>query len=187
MHGVFTQKIYTTMKVDLPSVIISIFALATFFVPIAWYHISQKTNVKKLTEMLNQFADEKKATLANQEVWGDCYALGIDEKSKKLLYLKINSNDEKKISIDLSEIDHCKVVNGTKNIRGAKRNMSVTNNIRLQLHYRKSGRASDFLEIYDGENGKSLTSEISIANKWSKSINSLLHKHSESKYKLPLL
>lgn len=175
------------MKVDLSSVIISIFALATFFVPIAWYHISQKAKVKKLTDMINQFADEKKISLTNREIWGDCYALGIDEKNKQLLYLKLNKDDEVKVSVDLSEIDHCKVVNGTKNIRGAKGSMSLTNNIRLQLHYRKSGKASDFLEIYDGENGKSLTSEISIANKWSKTINSLLHKHSESKYKLPLL
>lgn len=175
------------MKVDLTSVIISIFALATFFVPIAWYHFSQKAKMKKLTDMLNQYADENKASLTSHEIWGDCYALGIDEKNKKLLYLKTNKDNEEVLFIDLSEIDRCKVVNGTKNIPGTKANMSVTNNIRLQLHYKASGKASDFLEIYDGENGKSLTSEISVANKWSKSINSVLHKHSESKHKLPLL
>ncbi|WP_234570609.1 hypothetical protein [Rhodohalobacter sp. 614A] len=175
------------MKVDLPSVIISFFALATFFVPITWYHISEKAKVKKLTEILNQFANEKNISLTNHEIWGDFYAFGIDEKSKKLLYVKANKDNEEKIFVDLSEIDNCKVVNGSKNIRGAKGNVSFTNNIRLQLHYKTSGKASEFLEIYDGENGKSLTSEISIANKWSRKISSLLHKRSESRYKLPLI
>lgn len=161
------------MKVDLPSVIIGICALATFFVPIAWYHISEKIKVKKLTEELTQFAQEEKITLSSHEVWGDCYALGIDQKNKILLYFKQDEKNEKKIKIDLSEVENCKVSNDTRTIRNPKGNTSVINNIRLLFHYRTPKKGAS-LEIYDGENGKTLTSEISIANKWARTINSML-------------
>lgn len=175
------------MKIDIASLIIAAVALAFFFVPIAWYQISQKLKTKKIANDLFQFAKEQNAELTEHEVWDNRYAIGLDQKTKKLLYLKNDQDKEARVFVDLSVIDNCKVVNGTKNIRGAKGNMSITNNIRLQLHYRKPGKAPDMLEIFNGENGKTLTSEISIANKWSKSITSLLHKHSESKSRLPVL
>lgn len=167
------------MKVDLPSLIIGICALATFAVPIAWYQISEKHITKKLSGELKSFADQHGLTLTNFEVWGDKYAIGLDQKAKKLLYFQKNPQGDSRQMIDLNEVQKCDVSNGTKT--------GVTKNIRLLFHYRASGKSLTSLEIYDSENGKSITYEISIANKWANTANSFVKSRSKTSYKIPLV
>ncbi len=175
------------MKVDLPSLIIGILALATFCAPILWYQISEKKKVKKLNKELSQFAREENLTLSNQEVWGSGYAVGIDQENKKLLYFKHDGKDDLKEMINLTEVVSCKVSNGTKTVRNDNGSRSIISSIRLLLHYQNPKKGSASLEIYDGENGRALTSELTIANKLAKTIRPLLNKRTETSYKLPLV
>ena len=175
------------MKVDLPSLIIGILALATFCVPIAWYQISEKMKVKKLNKELTQFASEKHLTLTNHEVWGDGYAVGIDQKNKKMLYFKHDENSDLKEMIDLNEVEKCKVSNGSKTVRNAGKNRSVVNSIRLLLHYKNPKKSATSLEIYDGENGKTLTSELAIANRLARTVRPMLNNGTKTSYKVPLM
>ena len=175
------------MKVDLPSLIIGILALATFCVPIAWYQISEKMKVKKLNKELTQFAHEEKLTLTNLEVWGSGYAVGIDQKNKKLLYLKHDENCNRKEMIDLCEVKKCKVSNGTKTVQNTSGSRSVMSSIRLLLHYQNPKKGLTSLEIYDGENGKTLTSVLTIANKLARTIRPMLTNGVKTSYKLPLM
>jgi hypothetical protein len=175
------------MKIDLPSLIIGIFALATFCAPIAWYQISEKLKVKKLNKELTDYAREENITLSNREVWGNDYALGIDQENKKLLYFKYGENKNRKQVIDLTEVKMCKVSNGTKTIKNASGSSSIISSIRLLFQYQNPKKGSTSLEIYDGENGKTLTSEITIANKLARTIRPMLTNGTEAGYKLPLI
>lgn len=172
------------MKVDLTSLIIGICALASFAVPIAWYQISEKMKEKKLHSDINQYAQEENITLTSEEVWGDHYALGVDKKSRKLVYLKHTENGDQKELIDLSKVQKCKVSNGTKTIRDASGKKSVITSINLLFHYLDSGKGASSLEVYDDANGRTLTYEISIANKLARTIRPLL-KTTSNGYKLP--
>lgn len=172
------------MKVDLPSLIIGIIALATFAVPIAWYQISEKMKGKKLHDDLYQYAQQEKLTLTSEEVWGDHYALGVDKKNRKLLYMKHTRDSDQKEIIDLSEVQKCKVSNGTKTVREASGKKSVITSINLLFHYRDSGKSASSLEVYDSANGRTLTYEISIANKLARAIRPLLTTTSNG-YNLP--
>lgn len=175
------------MKVDLPSLIIGILALATFCTPIAWYQISEKMKAKKLNKELTQYAQKENITLTSKEVWGSGYALGIDQENKKLLYFKHGVNKDQKKMIDLSEVEKCKVSNGTKTVRNASGSRSVISSIRLLFHYQNPKKGSTSLEIYNGENGKTLTSELAIANKLARTIRPMLKNGVENSYKLPLM
>lgn len=175
------------MKIDLVSLIIAALGLASFFVPIAWYQITQKRKIKKITDDLMLFAKEHNVNLTAHEVWGDGYAIGMSPDTKKLLYLKLDGKTDKKVVLDLTEIANCKVSNVIKTIRGQKESFGVTNNIRLVLHYRNPKKGPTWLEIYDGEHGKTLTTEISVANKWAGTINAELKPHADTKHKVPML
>ena len=166
------------MKVDIASIIIAILSLSTFLVPIAWYQISQKKITKKLTNELLFLAKQDNLTLSEQEIWGDNCALGLDKKAKKLLYVRLEEQESQRDIIDLSEIEKCKVSNGTKH--------GITQTIRLQLYNQNSQKGLTNLEIYDQENGKSLTSEISIANRWAHAVNSVANNRAKTEYSLPL-
>lgn len=172
------------MKIDLPSLIIGIIALATFAIPIAWYQISEKMKEKKLHSDLNQYAQQENITLTSEEVWGDKYALGVDKNSRKLLYLKHTEDGDQKEIIDLSEVQNCKVSNGTKTVREASGKKNILTSINLLFHYRNSGKSASSLEVYDDANGRALTYEISIANKLARAIRPLLRTTSNG-YKLP--
>lgn len=173
------------MKVDIPSLVIGILALATFCVPIAWYQISEKIKEKKLKKYLTQYAKQENLTLTSKEVWGDRYALGIDKNRKKLVYLNHTENGDQKELIDLSKVQKCKVSNGTKSARYATGNRSVLKSIKLQFHYLESSKGASSLEVYDDSNGKTLTYEISIANKLARTIRPLLYSASQNSYRLP--
>lgn len=175
------------MKIDIVSLIIAALGLASFFVPIGWYQITQKRKTKKLTDELFQFAKDNNINLTSHEVWGNCYAIGIDHETKKLLYFKHNEKTDKKVVIDLAEIEKCKVSNITKTFRTQRESFGVTNNIRLVFHYRNPKKDPTFLEIYDGEYGKTLTTEISVANKWARTINAECKPHTETKHKAPMI
>lgn len=175
------------MKVDIPSLIIGICALATFIVPIAWYHISEKMKEKKLETELTQFAKEQDVALNGHEIWGDAYAIGLDQEHKKLIYVKSDKGIDMKQAVDLSEIKNCRISNGTKSTKNSSGHIGATNYIKLVLHNRDQGKGATSLEIYDGENGRTLTYELSIANKWARKINSSVKKESETPYKIPLL
>lgn len=173
------------MKIDLASLIIGILSLATFCAPILWYQISEKKKVTKLNKELTDYALEEKVTLTNKEVWGSGYALGIDQVNKKLLYFKHDENEDRKQMIDLAEVKICKVSNGTKTIRNENGNRSIISSIRLLFQYQNPEKGSTSLEIFDGENGRTLTSEITIANKLARTIRPMLHNGSDTRYKLP--
>lgn len=175
------------MKVDIASLIIGIIALATFCLPIAWYQISEKMKVKKLNNELTQYAQKENITLTNKEVWGNGYALGIDQENRKLLYIKKGENNDQKRMIDLSEVEECKVSNGTKTVQNAGGSKSFVSSIRLLFRYQNPKKGSASLEIFDGENGKTLTSEIAIANKLARAIRPMLYKNAETSYKLPIM
>lgn len=175
------------MKVDMPSLIIGILALVTFCMPIAWYQISEKIKVKKLNKELAQYAQKENITLTSKEVWGNGYALGIDQENKKLLYFKHTENNDQKKMIDLSEVEMCKVSNGIKTVQNTSGSRSFISSIRLLFHFQNPKKGSISLEIYDGENGKTLTSEIIIANKLARTIRSILNKEAETSYKLPFM
>lgn len=172
------------MKIDLPSLIIGICALATFAIPIVWYQISEKMKEKKLHKNLNQYAQQEKLTLTNEEVWGDHYALGIEKRSKKLVYLKHTQNGNQKELINLSEVQKCKVSNNTALVHETSGKKSVLSSIKLLFHYRDSRKGTFTLEVYDNNNGRTLTYEISIANKLARIIQPVLTTESNS-YKLP--
>lgn len=171
------------MKIDLPSLIIGICALAMFAVPIAWYQISEKMKEKKLHKDLSQYAQQERLTLTSEEVWGDHYALGIDKNSKKVVYLKHNEDGDQKEVIDLSDVQKCKVSNGTKTVREASGKKNVLTSIDLIFHYRASGKGASSLEVYDDANGRTLTYEKSIASKLARIIQPLLTTESNG-YKL---
>ncbi|MDZ7719724.1 MAG: hypothetical protein U5K72_12980 [Balneolaceae bacterium] len=173
------------MKVDLPSLIIGILALATFFVPITWYQISEKIKEKRLNNELTQYAQKENLTLTNTEIWSDHYALGIDKKCKKLVYLNQSENKDQKKVVDLSKVQKCKVSNGTKTVRSVSGNKRILTNIDLLFHYRESGKSATSLEVYNNNNGRTLSYEISIANKLARSIRPLLNSTSEHSYRIP--
>lgn len=171
------------MKVDLPSLIIGICALATFAVPIAWYQISEKMKEKKLHNEITRYARQENLTLTNEEVWGDQYALGIDNNSRKIVYLKHSEDGDQKEIIDLSKVQKCKVSNGTKTVHDADGKKNVLTSIDLLFHFRNSGTGALSLEVYNDSNGRSLTYELSIANKLARKIGSLIDTNTNG-YKL---
>lgn len=162
------------MDIDLTSVIIGIFALATFIIPIAWYQVSEKMKTKKLSSEFLQTAKNKNIQITEFDVWGGSYGIGLDRPAKKLLYLGKEKEMPRTEVVDLSVVSHCRVASGTKSVKNAQGRTNFTDRIGLYISFETPQKAGLSLEFYNGENGKTLTGEMSAANKWSRTINSAL-------------
>lgn len=162
------------MDIDLTSIIISIVALSIFFVPIMYDQLSKKKNVKKIEKSLTNFAKQEDLQITQHDTWRDSYVIGIDEDSKKLLYINIEDGNENKALIDLSEVKKCWRSKKSRDLKIPKKRTKVTDQVLLLFDFKKQKQSKQKLVFFHRNRDHSLRDEISLADRWVKTVNANL-------------
>lgn len=155
---------------DLTSIIIGIFAMAFFIVPIVYIQSAQKKKRKAFLKNFLILAEQQQLSITQHELWNQYYALGLDANSNKLLYLKKRNDEEQKVLIDLAEVENCSVLN-TKRTIGDN---IIIDRLALVFRFRNPKRSPQTIEFYDREVSLSLNEELKLSEKWKDLINARL-------------
>jgi hypothetical protein len=159
---------------ELGPLFIGIAAVAAMIVPVMYVHKAQKN---KEIKFLQHFLDLAKAQGINptqHELWNINYIIGLDETSKKVFYLKKNGVEEKTMTINLAEVEKCRIANKTHTIKSSGGNSNVIDRIDLMFINRNPQKADKSIEFYNGEESMSLRGEVPLTDKWCNIINSTL-------------
>lgn len=162
------------MDIDLISIIIAIVALSFFFVPVLYFEYYKKRATKKFNAYFNEIAQKNSLNLSQFDVWRDQYAIGIDTRAKKILYLKHKKGQDKTLVLDLSELKRCRISKENDRIKTPNGDRRLTTRVDLQYEFLNPKKSEITVEFYKGENGDSVRGEVSLAEKWSKISNSKL-------------
>lgn len=157
------------MKFDLSSLVITVIALLAFIVPVS---IDQRNKRKasKTLKKLKAYATKQKLNIDKSDVFQQVYAIGLDAKLKKLIYVKNNGNSIVENTHNLTEFSKCK--SHQCDIKNENSEFWKASYLRLQ-HRNPKFQPLD-LEIYKMKENLAYTEEESMAKKMVKSINSIL-------------
>jgi len=162
------------MEIDLFSLIIIVITLSFFFVPFIYFEYFKNRTTKKFTAYFNELAQKNSLNFSQFDVWRDNYAIGIDSDVKQILYLKQKNGKDEILLIDLSEVKRCRISKKDERIKTPNGEQRITTQIDLKLEFHKSEKPHLSITFYNGKNGDSVRDEVTLADKWSKIINSKL-------------
>jgi hypothetical protein len=142
---------------DLATTIIAAIVLALCLVPLVLAQNKNKNKKKVLLQTLTNYAAAKKRALTKHDLWHDT-AIGLDENSNRLFFLKIN-NDEKHLQeVHLAEISACSTT--------GEDNPEVAEKLELVLHPAGKTEAGKVLEFYNSATAMQINSELQLIKKW---------------------
>ncbi len=156
----------TKTKMDLSIIILVIALMAIVISPFLLHYMSQK---KKEAGILNEFMNFTKrenATISQKELWRQNYVIGIDEQSKKLYYYKKYKDKEERVSIFLSEVDHCRIDAVSRNARTKGGSITGVEKLDLVFTFTKPDKNEKTLQFYDSSEFLGLDNERVIIEKW---------------------
>lgn len=160
---------------DLRSAIIALVLLALFIGPLFYYRMAQKKKRNNFFKELTKLAEQEKVNFSQHDVWGLYYGLGLDNSTHKLFYFKKRDGREKKVLIDLNEVEKCRVNNINRTVNDTR----VIDRLELVFIYRNARLPEVILEFYDNEESMSLNDELHLTEKWKTIINSSLKAEKE--------
>jgi hypothetical protein len=132
---------------------------------------AQKT--KKMLQSLQKFAQEQGCKISQHEFFSD-FVLGIDEVKKFVFFHKYGKENSISQYVDLANIQTCKVVKQSRNVKVGNESASMIS--RLELSFVPIGKSQDeqsFL-LFDLETNKQLSGELQFSEKWAQVINGYL-------------
>jgi len=120
----------------------------------------------KFLKDFTQLSEREKLTFSEKEIWENCYAIGIDSGSKKLLYYNSREGKGTGTLIDLSEVESCRLVITDRHIKGQNSSNNYSNRIELVLSLTNSKKSEKVLEFYNNAEFMPDTDEISKVEYW---------------------
>jgi hypothetical protein len=119
-------------------------------------------------------SEKAKLTFSQKELWNNCYAIGIDTDSKKLLYFNKNEERETGTLIDLSAVDKCRLATTDRHIKSLNSINNKTNRLELVFTFTDSSILEKVLEFYKNAEFMPNTDDFAHAENWLSIINSYL-------------
>tara|TARA_R110002124_G_scaffold65974_1_gene180221 strand:- start:622 stop:1098 length:477 start_codon:yes stop_codon:yes gene_type:complete len=157
------------MKFDLSSLVITVIALLAFIIPVSIDQRNKRKTAKTLKK-LKAYATNQKLNIDKSDVFQQTYALGLDTKLKKLIYLKNDGNEFVEDLYDLTEFSKCRLYQPDVDDKSSE--FWKVSYLRLQYMNPKAQPLD--LEIYKVKENLSYTEEEAMAKKMVKSINYML-------------
>lgn len=144
---------------DTVSIIIGLGFLAIFTLPFLFVRIANNKRERAFLERFLTLAKAEGATISESELWGRNYAIGIDQQTKKLVYLRVVKGEEKVIDLDLAKVVSAKILRTNKLTAN---NEEVIDRVELIVET----NATMALEFYNSEYSNGLSDELKIIEKW---------------------
>jgi hypothetical protein len=150
---------------DKSSTIIALGLVVLTALPFILYNVYKKMRRKKFMKNFIQLSEKSKLTFSQKELWNNCYAIGLDSGSKKLLYFNNLEGNEEGILIDLSEVEKCRVATIDKHIKNQNNN-NETNRLELVITYKNPKIPEKVLEFYKNAEFMPSVDEFAHAESW---------------------
>ncbi len=151
---------------DISTTIIGLILLALFVLPV-FYAVKKSTASNN--QILNRFrveAAKHGMTLSTLDIWNDT-VIGVDQISRKFLYLKADEKHPKMIMVDLNEVKKCETSEVSRNKKSANGGKEkVIESIHLAFTFQDLKKSGVNLEIYDASHDLGLDGEVQLAEKW---------------------
>jgi hypothetical protein len=149
------------------SIIISTLGLiALIILPFILHYLHKKNKDKKFMKDFISLAEKENIVISQKEFWRECYAIGIDENLKKLLYVNKQKDKEQSTLIDLMEVESCRIANKSRLVKTPNGNYNVMDRLDLVFTFNKSDLPEKALEFYDCEKFMTIDEELPLIENW---------------------
>jgi hypothetical protein len=159
---------------DTGSAFIILGIVAIIVLPFIFHSLYKKRKDMKFMKNFISLAEKEKIAISQKELWNSCYIIGIDNDSKKLLYINKRKEGAQEILIDLTEVENCRIASVNKTLKGQSGNRNKSDRLDLVFTFRKSDIPEKSLEFYDSTEFMPTDKENSIIENWLNIINSNL-------------
>jgi hypothetical protein len=150
-------------------IITTIVILALLAVPFIIMAQKKSKKTKLLLKKFQLVGESQNLHLSEQDIWHN-RGLGIDNKSKSILYAKGNEFADIMEKVDLQKVRRSEI-NKIMKISGT---VSAVDRIDLRIVFKDSGTPHLLLEFYNVQGGSMINDEYQLAEKWEKIINESL-------------
>jgi hypothetical protein len=159
---------------DTTSLIIGLFFVAIFIVPVWLIQRSQNKGKGILSKSFKQAASSNGLSISTSDFWANAYCIGFDEKNNKLLYLAHKPTGDNVVVVDLNTLEKCSIERKTHQSGTGKHQETVTDHLVLKLIHNDAMHTTDRLEFYDVATNLSMNGEQMLLEKWQKIIGNKL-------------
>ena len=162
------------IDIDPVTLIVSAICMGAFIAPLAYQNFKVKSSESLLQKSFLEMAQQNGIQPEIQERWRNHYQLGLDPKSKKLIYHRYGAYPSQSI-IDLSGISKVTLDEKNHMVQVKKEKRVIIDYLALQLHYKDPNHPTKSLEIYDGELFSDLAGERVLAGNWKTLLEKTIH------------
>lgn len=123
---------------------------------------------KQLLQQLRKLAELGNFTISQYDIWKDS-AIGIDKITNTLFVIRELNNQPESYTINLAEIQKCRVINTNKAISNKEVRYKAIGKVELLFSNRNKNKPETRVEFYNLENDSTtLSGELQLAEKWCK-------------------
>lgn len=143
--------------------------------PILYVNRKRIKSEQKFKNRLINLAAESNGTITECARWLNS-SIAVDKNQHLLFFIKDVSLGETRKTIDLKEIQKCRVINTSRSIKGQDgSNVVVIDRLELGLTYKMPNCPEEKLEFYNTDSGTlTITDELMLVEKWKLIINNEL-------------
>jgi len=151
-------------------IIVTILFLA-IAIPVFNTNRKNKKKEKLLLDRMNEFAEKSNCKISNYQHWKDLQ-IGIDQDAGKLFFIRNTQAHESASEVDLSQVQHARVLKGERIINTAGDKYVTVDKIDLNFTFRTT-RPEMVLNFYDcNYDSPVVQGELQVAEKWKEISNS---------------
>lgn len=161
---------------DNGTIIIGIVIIAICVVPFIWMTRARVSREKRLFAELSKFASGFQGTVTRHE-FGRGFAIGVDENQQAVFFLQKQKDAENLLTyVNLKEMQGCRVINTTRNVKHADGVYTTTEKLELGFTPMDKNQPVVTLEFYNEADKMQLANELQLVEQWSKIINGMMKK-----------
>jgi hypothetical protein len=161
---------------DKNSALIVLVIVALITLPFIYNSIYKKSKTKKFLADFLQLAKQENLNISKNEVWNHKYAIGIDNNSGKLLYVRKEGYDLKKILIDLSLVENCRIDYMSRTSKSQDGISKISDRVELVFPFRNRNTPEKAIEFYDSTEFMPTSDDMHQVENWCNIVNSSLGK-----------
>ncbi len=159
---------------DTGTILFTSIVLLAFIIPITILNRNRIKRKHKLIKLLIDRAAQEGCTISEHHTWHNM-TIAFDRTTRQLFFLRTSGEGEEIVHVNLKEMQKCRVVNSSRNIKGKGSNYVVTDRIELAFTPVVAGNQETMLCLYNSKyDSMTLQGELQLAEKWSEIANSVI-------------
>ncbi len=132
------------------TIITGIIIISIFMLPFILVNKNKSKERKKFLSTLFDLAQKNKSVISMHIEWNNA-AIGIDKITHQLFFIRQNNGDKIEISIRLSEIKKCKLINSSREVSYKGDHCKVIDRLSLQFTFQDISKPPVLLDFYNDE------------------------------------